>query len=263
MAEQKESSVLFSLKELMNLEEDRIRQEEDDKQKKADAEQQARLDAERRALEAEQSRLRAEDEVRRAEELRAREEAARLEAMRMATVETARVAAEQQARLQAQKEAQDHEQKITAIKESQGKKKITYIAIGVGAIALIGLIGGGFALKSQADKQALADLQHKAEQADLQAKLDKLEAQAKADEEERKKLSDDLVNMTGEAKKAAEARLAALDEQKKKNQSAIQGIRGAGGGGAVAAPVPHKVVCRSGGKVVPSCQAGDPLCSCL
>src|SRR5207253_1417293 len=33
MAEQKESSVLFSLKELMNLEEDRIRQEEDGKQK--------------------------------------------------------------------------------------------------------------------------------------------------------------------------------------------------------------------------------------
>ena len=157
MAEQKESSVLFSLKELMNLEEDRIRQEEDDKQKKADAEQQARLDAERRALEAEQSRIRAEDEARRAEELRAREEAARLEAMRLATVESARVAAEQQARLAAQKEAQEHEQKLTAIKESQGKKKITYIAVGVGAVALLGLIGGGFALKSQADKQALAD----------------------------------------------------------------------------------------------------------
>ena len=32
MAEQKESSVLFSLKELMSLEEDRIRQEEDERQ---------------------------------------------------------------------------------------------------------------------------------------------------------------------------------------------------------------------------------------
>ena len=173
-----------------------------------------------------------------------------------------RVAAEQQARMDAQKEAQEHEQKLTAIKESQGKKKITYIAVGVGAVALLGLIGGGFALKSQADKQALADKQHQIEQAELQAKLDKLEAQAKADEEERKKLSADLVNMTGEAKKAAEARLAALDEQKKKNQSAIQAVKG-GGGGAVAAPAVHKVVCRSGGKVVPSCQAGDPLCSCL
>ena len=38
MAEQKESSVLFSLKELMSLEEDRIRQEEDEKRRKAEAE---------------------------------------------------------------------------------------------------------------------------------------------------------------------------------------------------------------------------------
>ena len=37
MAEQKESSVLFSLKELMNLEEDRIRQEEDTKRKAEEA----------------------------------------------------------------------------------------------------------------------------------------------------------------------------------------------------------------------------------
>ena len=42
MAEQKESSVLFSLKELMNLEEDRIRQEDDEKRKRAEAEVQAR-----------------------------------------------------------------------------------------------------------------------------------------------------------------------------------------------------------------------------
>ena len=34
MAEQKESSVLFSLKELMNLEEDRIKQEEADKDRR-------------------------------------------------------------------------------------------------------------------------------------------------------------------------------------------------------------------------------------
>ena len=38
MAEQKESSVLFSLKELMNLEEDRIRDEEAEKAKRAKAE---------------------------------------------------------------------------------------------------------------------------------------------------------------------------------------------------------------------------------
>ena len=56
MAEQKESSVLFSLKELMNLEEDRIRQEDDEKRKRAEAEVQARQEAERRAREQEQAR---------------------------------------------------------------------------------------------------------------------------------------------------------------------------------------------------------------
>ena len=57
MAEQKESSVLFSLKELMNLEEDRIRQEESARKAKQEAELQARLDAERRQREEEEARL--------------------------------------------------------------------------------------------------------------------------------------------------------------------------------------------------------------
>ena len=61
MPEQKESSVLFSLKELMNLEEDRIRQEESARKAKQDAEVQARLDAERRAREEEEGRMRAEE----------------------------------------------------------------------------------------------------------------------------------------------------------------------------------------------------------
>ena len=47
MAEQKESSVLFSLKELMNLEENRIKEEEQEKDRRAraDAERKAREDA--------------------------------------------------------------------------------------------------------------------------------------------------------------------------------------------------------------------------
>ena len=69
MAEQKESSVLFSLKELMSLEEDRIKQEDDDKKRKEQAEVQARLDAERRAREAEEARLASDQERRRQEEL--------------------------------------------------------------------------------------------------------------------------------------------------------------------------------------------------
>ena len=68
MAEQKESSVLFSLKELMNLEEDRIRQEATARKAKQDAEVQARLDIERRQREDEEARIRGEEDRRRAEE---------------------------------------------------------------------------------------------------------------------------------------------------------------------------------------------------
>ena len=56
MAEQKESSVLFSLKELMNLEEDRIRQEDEEKKQRAEADARARSDAERRARERDHNR---------------------------------------------------------------------------------------------------------------------------------------------------------------------------------------------------------------
>src|SRR5262245_59088479 len=97
MAEQKESSVLFSLKELMTLEEDRIKQEDDDRKKKEQAEVQARLDGERRAREAEEERVRQENERKRQEDQRTREEQARVEAIRQGEVEKARKDAENQA----------------------------------------------------------------------------------------------------------------------------------------------------------------------
>src|SRR5881394_4441040 len=75
MPEQKESSVLFSLKELMNLEEDRIKQEEADKDRRARQEADAKAAAERAARDAEERRIREEEEARRVEDLRRKEEA--------------------------------------------------------------------------------------------------------------------------------------------------------------------------------------------
>ena len=69
MSEQKESSVLFSLKELMNLEEDRIEQEENEEKRKADAAERARQEEARRAEDAQQARLQAEEEKRRMAQL--------------------------------------------------------------------------------------------------------------------------------------------------------------------------------------------------
>ncbi len=55
MAEQKESSVLFSLKELMSLEEDRIQAEENERNERARAEDAARSAAERAQRDADRS----------------------------------------------------------------------------------------------------------------------------------------------------------------------------------------------------------------
>ena len=93
MAEQKESSVLFSLKELMNLEENRIKEEEAEKDRRARHEAETRASAERAARDAEERRLREEEERRRSEEQRQREEAARLEAIRHGEIEKARAEA--------------------------------------------------------------------------------------------------------------------------------------------------------------------------
>lgn len=255
MAEQKESSVLFSLKELMNLEEDRIRQEEDDKQRKADAEMQARLESERRAREAEEARIREEDQRRRAEEQRSREEQARLEAMRQAEVERARVEAENAARIQAMQAQQEHERQLTHIKESQGKKKATFIAMGVGAVALIGIIGGGVALKVQSDKQALADAQHKSELAEQQAKLDKAMRDLAEQNEAVKSLEGAVANAKTDAeKKAAEAALLAAKEEQKKKAGTVSSFKGPAGPGVSPGVKPAKPC---------NCQPGDPLCSCL
>lgn len=114
MAERRENSVLFSLKELRNLEEDRVRQEDAAAQARIDAERKAREDEIRRAKEAEELRLREEQgRIRREQEEReraAREGELRLkESERRAQIEAAarlehvRIEAEARARVDAKK----------------------------------------------------------------------------------------------------------------------------------------------------------------
>src|SRR2546423_15047796 len=62
MPEQRENSVLFSLKELRRIEDDRIRQEETDARARVEAERKAREDAERKAREDVERRHREEED---------------------------------------------------------------------------------------------------------------------------------------------------------------------------------------------------------
>lgn len=246
MAEQKESSVLFSLKELMNLEEDRIKQEENERQRQEQAVIQARMEAERKAREEEEARIAAAEEQRRQAEQRQREEAARLEAIRHAEVEKARLDAENAARLEQLRAQQAHEQNLTALKQDKSKKNLTYIAAGVG-VALVLAIGiGGYLVKVQSDKAAALQAQLAqlvSDEADIKQKM------ASANAEQRAQLQQEL-----DAKEAAIQNL-------KDHPNTVQTTAPAShpvthtGGNPTSKPAATSKPC--------NCTPGDPLCSCL
>jgi colicin import membrane protein len=252
MSEQKESSVLFSLKELMNLEEDRIRSEEAERAAAAAAAEKARAEAERAAREAEEARIRAEEDRRRSEEQRAREETARLEAIRHAEVEKARVEAEQRARLEAMTAQQHHERSLAAIKEDQGKKKLRNMLIigGVSAVLVLGLVVGLSVKSSNENEAKIAAAAEQARQAQEERK--KFEAQLT---EQNKKVDSLMAQLSSASDEATRLKLQKQLEEERAKTERIRtsggGAKPSGGGNTGAASKPC------------NCTPGDPLCSCL
>jgi colicin import membrane protein len=246
MSEQKESSVLFSLKELMNLEEDRIRTEEAEKAAQAAAAEKARLDAERAARDAEEARIRAEEERRRMEEQRAREEQARHEAIRQGEIERARVEAEKQAQLAAMAAQQQHEAQLAKLKHDEGKKKLRNALIGGGiAVALLATGGIWYGVSSA---QEAARLQAAANERARQAEEEAKKKQAALEESQRK--IEGLISQLSSAKD--EATRLALQKQLEEEKAKSDTIRKSSGGPAKAdAPAAPKK----------KCAPGDPLCT--
>jgi colicin import membrane protein len=250
MAEQKESSVLFSLKELMNLEEDRIKKEDDERKQREQSELQARMDAERRAREEEEAKMRAQDERRRTEEARAREEAARLEAIRHAEVEKARVDAENAGRIEAMKRQQDHEHALEVVRQDKHKKQLRLMVGGIVFVLLAVMVGGGIFIKGQLDKSRQLEAQLNSLNED-QDRLKRQLASATTDEE-RAKIQADLDAKNAEI------------ENLRKNPGTVPTT-------TVKKPVytgpavttPKKPQCHMlDGTKVSSCQPGDSLCTC-
>src|SRR5688500_18816804 len=140
MAEQKESSVLFSLKELMNLEQERIAQETAHQQRQARDARERREAEERAQREAEERRLREMEDARRAEEQRKREDTARIEAIKQAEIERAKAEAEHRAQMQAVAAQREHEAQLVAIRQQSSAKKTKIgaaIAIGILILAMV------------------------------------------------------------------------------------------------------------------------------
>lgn len=248
MAEQKESSVLFSLKELMNLEEDRIKQEEDQKRRIDEEAARARAETERRAREEEEARMRAADEKRRTEEQRSREDSARVEAIRQGEVEKARLEAENRARMEQMHKQQEHEKELARLNTDKSKKRLVFIAVGIGLVAVTGLVGGAVIINGQI----------KAKQ-QLEAQLSDLTAKQEENNRKMSELNDKLSHATTPEERAALEQQ--IDDAKKKQAelAAQQASVKTGGGGHVGGGGPVAPVVRQLPKC--KCAAGDPLCS--
>jgi hypothetical protein len=135
MSDRRENSVLFSLKELRKLEDDRVQREQDELSARREAERAAKEAAERAAREQEERRRREEeDRIRHAEETkaaRAREEHMRLEE------------AERRARVEADMQLQQERMRL----EVQHRAKNSPVKAVVGVSLVIVAIAGGLGYK--------------------------------------------------------------------------------------------------------------------
>ena len=229
--EKRENSVLFSLRELRQIEENRVQEEEHAVRSAEEARATAAQEAERRRREAEEAKARAErDEFLRIEQ--ARENAEREARMRVESAE----AAERQ-RVQAALEQQRLQQEMELRRAEVAKKRPTWMLVVTG-FAIVGTIAAGiFAVhligSSAADRAAKETAERARDQAVQEAK----EAQDKVE-----KLSNDLADLDKKVnsavngvvaaqndadRKAAAANLATLQQQKRDMEQRIAAAKAA------------------------------------
>jgi len=161
MAERRENSVLFSLKELRRIEDDRVKKEQDEARARMEAERAAKDAAERAVRDAEERRRRdEEDRLRRIEEEkenRVREDQFRLQ-------ET-----ERRARVEGEMRLQEERLRLEVHAKAQTTSPVKAV---VGVAAVLVLVAGILGWKMYS--------QHQAEMATERAERARVEAEAKA-----------------------------------------------------------------------------------
>jgi colicin import membrane protein len=145
MADSKDSSVLFSLKELMHLEQTRIAEEYAKVESMAAAERAAHVESERRAREEAAAKLADEDERRHRYEHQRRLEDAELEAAKAMAIEMKRLETQHRLELEARAQQQAHDKQVAILSAARPKASIGpwifgLAAICVGAMGAIGYV---------------------------------------------------------------------------------------------------------------------------
>ncbi len=210
--EKKESSVLFSLRELQQIEEERVSEEEEAARRAEEERIRNKMEAERRAREEEEARMRAEQDAERmAQEARDRQQ--REEALRLQEAET-------RARIEAQQalEAQRLHHEMEARKIEASKKRPT--ALIATAVALVVLVAGlGYWAYNKAQEKEHADQVAKME-------LEQKERERKALEEENKKLAAQMAEFDRKIDEAMELiKMAKTDAERAAAQRRLDDLR--------------------------------------
>ena len=173
--EKRENSVLFSLRELRQIEENRVQEEENAVRTAEEARVRAQQDAERRRREEEDTKIQAErDHQRSIEE-------ARLGAEREARMRVESTEAAERQRHQAAIEQQRMQQEMELRRAEIAKKRPTWMlaVTGLALVAAVGLIF--FAINRMRESDASAEAKRKAEAAAAQAVKDAEEAKQQLD----------------------------------------------------------------------------------
>ena len=254
MAERRENSVQFSLRELRQIEDERVKQEVDAEKARLDAERMAKEDAVRLAREESERKTRDEQERQRKlqedKERQLREEQNRLEA------EKHRAQVEAQTRLE--------ETRVRAEVQAAAAQKKPNLGLVFGLVGAILVLAGGtlgyVLLVYNPAQQAIADKKRADELAVIKRQFDEQRAQF---DKQQQDLKDQLNRTTDAAEKARlEAALAASQAAKQEVQNREKAAMDAarpsrprvkgGGGGSKTPGAP--------GSNQPKCDPNDPLC---
>jgi colicin import membrane protein len=251
---EKQSSVLFSLRELMNLEEERIETEKQREEEARAADKRAKMEAELRLRAAEEARIRAEEERRQNDAAREREEAARLEAIQRAAIERTRLETEERARLAQMELSHKHERELQMLKADKQKTGLRRALIGV-AVASVVFAGSGlgyyFGVAVPAAERDRAAAETEARQ--LKEARDKAEADAAA----KTKLIADLTAQRDKAK--TEKERIELDQQLNELKGGDAKKPPPGAGAGVVRPPPDTKT--DAEKLLDACKnSKDPAC---
>jgi membrane protein involved in colicin uptake len=240
---------MASIQDILRDAQSREEQEKVEAEQRARAEEQRRLDEIRRKQDQEQARLNAEEEERQRRAFEEKRRHAEIQAVQEGAIQRARLEAESQARLAELTSRQEHERQLHALKHDKSRKGLQMGLAGAGVLLLAVAVGGGVWITRAMEDASSA-----------KAELRALEAQKEQTEADKRRLENDLANAPDKA--SADAVRKALDDANKKLldiQNKESTKKPATGGGQVAAPKPAGTT----PKPACTCQAGDPLCSCL